>query len=199
MSKSNVTLENILEAAGELLMNSPYHKVTMDKVREKVGVGKGTLYRHFDSKEDLYCKVVLNELDRLVESLQENFPPDIDDPATKLRILSERMVGFFEQKRSLFALLRSEEIRGSQAKKRLFQKWKERRNDVVKVFENVIREGIDEGAYSPEIPPDLAAHFFLAMLKSGSRSAGRNKADHNGAFIVSKALFMFENGMKQDD
>lgn len=57
---------NILAAAAELFASQPFHKVVLSDVAEKAGVGKGTLYIYFKSKEDLYFSVLLGGFSNLV-------------------------------------------------------------------------------------------------------------------------------------
>jgi AcrR family transcriptional regulator len=55
----------ILDATGRLLERFGYAKMTMDDLAREVGIGKGTIYLHFPSKEE----VVLSRIDRVVERL----------------------------------------------------------------------------------------------------------------------------------
>jgi AcrR family transcriptional regulator len=55
----------ILDAAERLLGRYGYAKMTIDDLAREVGIGKGTIYLHFPSKEE----VVLSRVDRLVERL----------------------------------------------------------------------------------------------------------------------------------
>jgi AcrR family transcriptional regulator len=48
----------IVRAALELLVADGYRALTMEKVRERSGVGKATLYRRYSSKEELVRAVV---------------------------------------------------------------------------------------------------------------------------------------------
>jgi AcrR family transcriptional regulator len=56
----------IVRAALELLFEDGYRALTMEKVRERSGVGKATLYRRHGSKEELVRAVV--------EHLHQNLP-----------------------------------------------------------------------------------------------------------------------------
>lgn len=58
----------ILDAADRLLERYGYQKMTMDDIAQEVGVGKGTLYLHFPSKEE----VALSRIDRVIERLKEH-------------------------------------------------------------------------------------------------------------------------------
>ncbi|POX40669.1 TetR/AcrR family transcriptional regulator [Streptomyces sp. Ru73] len=51
--------ERILEAAGELLVAWGYRRVTIDEIARRAGVGKGTVYLHWKTKDALFLAVVL--------------------------------------------------------------------------------------------------------------------------------------------
>jgi AcrR family transcriptional regulator len=56
----------ILDAADRLLARYGYKKMTIDDLAREVGVGKGTIYLHFSSKEE----VALSRIDRVIEHLK---------------------------------------------------------------------------------------------------------------------------------
>lgn len=56
----------ILDAADHLLARYGYKKMTIDDLAREVGVGKGTIYLHFNSKEE----VALSRIDRVIERLK---------------------------------------------------------------------------------------------------------------------------------
>jgi AcrR family transcriptional regulator len=55
----------ILDAVDALLARYGYGKMTMEDVARQVGIGKGTIYLHFPSKEEL----VLSHIDRIAETV----------------------------------------------------------------------------------------------------------------------------------
>lgn len=55
----------ILDAVDALLARFGYGKMTMEDVARQVGIGKGTIYLHFPSKEEL----VLSHIDRIAETV----------------------------------------------------------------------------------------------------------------------------------
>jgi AcrR family transcriptional regulator len=59
--------EAILDATERLLARYGYRKMTVEDIAREVGVGKGTIYLHFSSKEE----VVLSHVDRIVDRLKE--------------------------------------------------------------------------------------------------------------------------------
>lgn len=50
--------DQILQAAEKRLYHFGYKKTTVDEIAADAGVGKGTVYLHFESKEDIYCAIV---------------------------------------------------------------------------------------------------------------------------------------------
>src|SRR5579872_2694341 len=62
--------QKILEAAEEIFALDGV-SVPIDLVAERAGVGVGTLYRHFPTKESLYEAIVLTRLTNLAETADE--------------------------------------------------------------------------------------------------------------------------------
>ncbi|HEX7174681.1 MAG TPA: TetR/AcrR family transcriptional regulator [Pyrinomonadaceae bacterium] len=59
--------DSILDATDRLLARYGYRKMTIEDIAREVGIGKGSIYLHFESKE----QVVLSHIDRIVERLKE--------------------------------------------------------------------------------------------------------------------------------
>ena len=63
--------EAILDAVNKLLSDRGYDLMTMDDVADAVGVAKGSLYKHFSSKEKLAAAVMTRLLSQTVEVLDQ--------------------------------------------------------------------------------------------------------------------------------
>lgn len=59
----------ILEVAHDLLAASP--TASMNEIAKRAGVGAGTLYRHFPTREDLILAVYRHDMRRLADSADE--------------------------------------------------------------------------------------------------------------------------------
>ena len=57
----------ILDAAERLLVRYGYKKMTIEDIATEVGIGKGTIYLHFNSKEE----IALARIDRVISRLKD--------------------------------------------------------------------------------------------------------------------------------
>ena len=74
----------ILDAADRLLARYGYKKMTIDDLASEVGIGKGTIYLHFNSKEEVALARINRIIDRLKELLQA-LAQSNQTPANRLR------------------------------------------------------------------------------------------------------------------
>jgi AcrR family transcriptional regulator len=64
--KQRTTRDAILDATDTLLTRYGYKKMTIDDLAREVGIGKGTVYLYFPSKEE----IALSHVDRIIERLK---------------------------------------------------------------------------------------------------------------------------------
>ena len=76
----------ILDATDRLLARYGYRKMTVEDIAVEAGIGKGSIYLHFSSKEE----VVLSHIDRIVDRLRERLKEIAHSDATaaeRLRLM----------------------------------------------------------------------------------------------------------------
>jgi len=61
----------ILESAREVFFRDGFMAANLDEVADKAGVAKGTLYRYFDSKADLYVAVLADNGKSFTDRMRE--------------------------------------------------------------------------------------------------------------------------------
>jgi AcrR family transcriptional regulator len=61
----------IMDAASELLLKWGYGRVTIDDVAAHAGIGKGTVYLHYRTREELFFSVILREQESATSELIE--------------------------------------------------------------------------------------------------------------------------------
>lgn len=90
------TREAILDAVDVLLARYGYRKMTIDDVAAEAGIGKGTIYLHFDSKEELVLSHVDRIVERVVARMAEIAASRAAWPEQVRRMLRERVLMRFE-------------------------------------------------------------------------------------------------------
>jgi len=63
--------ERILDAAAELLLRFGYSRVTIDDIAQRAEVGKGTVYLHWHTREELFGAVLGRELAQALDEVAE--------------------------------------------------------------------------------------------------------------------------------
>ncbi len=89
--------EAILDAALELFAERGFHGTAVPLVAKKAGVGAGTVYRYFESKEALVNALYQREKQGFVLMLIEDFPQE-GPPREKFRALWRRLWAFVSER-----------------------------------------------------------------------------------------------------
>ena len=96
--------EQILEAATELFAQRSYSQTDTQVLIEQLGIGKGTLYRYFPSKRDLF----LAAADRVMRKLRERVGTEIagaPDPLDQIARAVLAFLAFFAENPQFVELL----------------------------------------------------------------------------------------------
>lgn len=96
--------DEILDAATALFAEHGYSDTVTQVLAEKLQVGKGTLYRHFPSKRDLFLATADRVMRRLRERIDANLA-GVDDPLDRVTVAVRSFLGFFADHPELVELL----------------------------------------------------------------------------------------------
>lgn len=149
----------ILDATDRLLSRYGYRKMTIDDLAREVGIGKGTVYLHFSSKEE----IALSHIDRIVERLKEKLIIiSVEDapPGERLReMLITRVLFRFDSVQhyteSLNELL-------AELRPQLLARRRRYFDEEAQIFAGVIKTGQDMGAFESGNPHQIANLLLLA-------------------------------------
>src|SRR3954467_5311478 len=142
---SAATREAILDATDLLLARYGYKKMTIDDLAAEVGIGKGSIYLHFSSKEE----IALARIDRLVERVKQRLveiaAADIPVKDRVKQMLLTRVLFRFDSvqhyTQSLNELLAALRPKLLERRRRYFE-------DEAKIIAGVLAEGQTSGAFS---------------------------------------------------
>src|ERR1043165_3167820 len=95
-AQTRSTKDAILDATDKLLARYGYKKMTIDDLAREVGIGKGTVYLYFPSKEE----IALCHIDRIIERLKVKLwqiaDSDISPEKKIKKMLVERVMFRFD-------------------------------------------------------------------------------------------------------
>lgn len=60
-ARSQRSVEAIIEASAQVLERYGYHSATTNRIAERAGVSVGTLYQYFDSKDEIFDRLIERE------------------------------------------------------------------------------------------------------------------------------------------
>jgi AcrR family transcriptional regulator len=136
--------EAILDATDRLLSTSGYRKMTIDDLAREVGIGKGSVYLHFASKEE----IALSHVDRIVERLKARLlkiaGEQTSSEARLRRMLAERVLYRFD---SVQHYTRSFDDLLSAIRPSLMTRRARYFEEEAEIFARVITQGVENGEF----------------------------------------------------
>lgn len=161
----------IMRAAERLFTSRRFHEITLDDVAAEAHVGKGTIYRYFRDKDDLFFQTATWGFDELCDLLVRKVPGD-GTFAQQLLSVCEHISAFFNRRRQLLRMMQSEEARMHWCRPETKTRWAEHRERLLSAMGQVLSRGMDEGAIRRDVPAEVLAAFLLGMLRTQARELG---------------------------
>ena len=94
----------ILKSARTLFFEKGFHSVTVDKIAKISELGKGSIYLYFNSKEEIYAQILLDDIGKFNQRASELFDGK-KSAADLLSDFSYAYADFFLHGRELFRIL----------------------------------------------------------------------------------------------
>ena len=150
----------IAATAARLFATRPFHKVNLDDVAAEAGVGKGTLYIYYKSKEDLYLGLIFDAFAQLVAGLEARLCEGTLSPRESLRTIVAELVRFAFENPQLYELMRTA---GGPATKD--ERWADKRMEFTGLIEQTIRRGNADGTFD-DPHPAITAQCVPGLVRS---------------------------------
>lgn len=92
-TKRRERAERILNVAEDLLLKHGYRRITIDDIAKQSGIGKGTIYLHWKSKEELFGTLLLREIVTIWKELIRRVRADPDQVRFSQVMQSMMLIG----------------------------------------------------------------------------------------------------------
>ena len=159
MKEKNSTGAKIIEAAKELFLENGYHETSMSAIAQNADLGKGTLYWHFDSKDDLFQSIVTREAKSILRELNEIKKKDLSAEEIMKKFIKLRLKRIDENKKTTQMFMDGENFINEELKKTMIDIFR----SFIDILEDIIKRGINEGIFHTS-NPEKAASAFLGMI-----------------------------------
>lgn len=151
----------IAATATRMFATRPFHKVRLEDIASAAGVGKGTLYVYFPSKEDLYFSLVYDGFADAVDRLSAQVGAGEGTAADSLHKAVHELVRFAFQHPQLWELMRTV----GTGKGKSSPRWDRKRLELTSLLSNIIQRGISNGEFS-DPHPELTALYIPGLVRS---------------------------------
>jgi AcrR family transcriptional regulator len=151
--------KHITAVAASLFASEPFHKVRLEDVAAAAGVGKGTLYVYFDSKEDLYFSIIYDGFSEMVDRLQGPLSDTGTTAIDRIAVLVTQLVNFAFAHPPMFELMRNQGLCKSESD------WDEKRQKLAKLSEQVLLDGNASGELC-DSHPQLTAAYIPSLVRA---------------------------------
>jgi AcrR family transcriptional regulator len=159
------TREEILEAALNMFSINNYHATSMSMIAEEAGVSKGTLYWHFDSKEDLFRELVLAGLDYFHENYEKIQSDKLKAEAKIYEIINFSVKMLAENLKMGNILQNNIQLISSDFQKKMI----ERHKSAINVIKLVIEQGIKEETIKTDDSHNTAVMILTLIFNTNSQ------------------------------
>jgi AcrR family transcriptional regulator len=159
----------ILNSAMELFGEKGFEDVPIDEVAARAGVGKGSVYRQFGSKEQLYAASVIEGFVQLRNRIETALGQTASIPE-RLAAIVHHTMAYFWTRRQFFILLR-DPTKLPRAQEVHYRKEREHLSALLR---EVLREGARAALIRSDLDFDLMAEALLGMIRGVQRYKGEH-------------------------
>lgn len=184
----------IQEIAIKSFMTMGVSHITMDEIARNAGVGKGTVYQLFPSKENL----LLCSIDYLAAKMDSAIAAIVSD---QTRNSVEKLKEFIRIVTGMLSEARPEVLAEvARIMPEAYNKInREREKLVLKNFVSLLREGKESGIYNPAIDEVLVAHILIGALTHITQAQVMNTLNYSFENLLKSLLSVVLNGCMTEE
>jgi AcrR family transcriptional regulator len=157
----------ILAAAGYVITRRGFDGAKMEDIAARAGVGKGTLYNFFSSKEDLFVSLVVDHFEQTRKRIDAEVAP-LEDPWQRLEVawrtlmlsVFPELVQQWDLNYQLWGVL----ARERRVRDRFFKDWRQMYRERERDIGEAIEQGQAGGYFRADVDPKGIALLLLSVF-----------------------------------
>lgn len=154
--------KKVLAGAFECFYIKGYDAATLDDIVKESGISKGTIYKLFKSKEEIYIELIHQNSDQMMEEIMA-IVAEYSTASEKIAALFTEYVSECFQSLKWF-LVQSEFELFASRREDLMKLLAEIRFWMLDVVSEIIKDGIKNGEFKQEVDPSLYANLFWSFV-----------------------------------
>ena len=140
--------ELIMLSTFNLLNDKDFSMITVADIAKKAGIGKGTIYEYFSSKEQIFCEAMVFGMNLYIKTLKEKMMSGDMDIISMVNKFIDINFEIINNNHSFFSLISNfpeRLITNSNNKKEILSNFKKFKSDMYSLFETILKRAHLEG------------------------------------------------------
>lgn len=151
----------VLASALECFATKGYEAATIDDIVNHSGISKGSIYKLFKSKEEIYIQLMYKNTDDMFDEIRAI----LSKSTTALVQLKSLFTEYLSRELNLNSFLVQFETQlYSSRREEMMKLIEERRLTKINIISEVLREGIQNGELKKEIDVDIFSEMFWSFV-----------------------------------
>lgn len=159
------TRADVVAAAGRLFAERGYHGTSMRDLGKELGLLGSSLYSHVESKQDLLVEVVEEGARLFEESAARALQSEATAAEDMNRLISGHVDVVLDNVDISRTFLNEARMLDADHRTRVV----EARDHYEKAFRSVLRRGVVDGSFRPDLDPKTTSIFILSVLNAIER------------------------------
>ena len=159
--------ELILLSSRKLIEEIGFSALTMDKVAQKAGIAKGTVYLYFKDKDDLLEKVLSSGFERMFERIKIRIAKE-NGTVNKLKSLINENIKHIYENRYFFKTIFLDEVNVVFLKKKSKESFNLRRKRYTDFIGEIIKSGIESGEFRKDLNHSKSGYMLVSLIKTSA-------------------------------
>jgi AcrR family transcriptional regulator len=188
------TKNKIFEVAGRLFKEKGFESTSIDEITEEAGIGKGTFFNYFPTKEALLLYFG-EQMDELIYSSVENELGRSFSTRDKIKNLLAFLAENYEKDKELTKLLVFEHIKHINFTGLESDEDKKRRYRLIKILSDLLEDGVKEGDVKSTIDAKKATETLIAIYLFSLMAWLKSESDYSFSRDISEKIELVFEGI----
>jgi AcrR family transcriptional regulator len=156
--------EALINAAADEFMEKGYEATAVSDIAARVDTDRATFYYYFDSKEQLFEEIAGEVTETNLQAAEEILMADQPPRDRLVSVIRLVITSYFENYPHIFVYI-SEEMHKIRSKENPWAvRMRRQMRRIESILNEILAEGIEDGSFRGDIPPEIAARSLFGMV-----------------------------------